>query len=57
MSKLDLKLEGDTTVVVTRRFAAPPVEVYRAHVDPECMAMSCAAECSPGEGFTACACI
>jgi hypothetical protein len=23
----------------------------------ECMAMSCAAECSPGEGFTACACI
>ena len=23
----------------------------------ECMVMSCAAECSPGEGFTACACI
>lgn len=34
MSKLDLKTEGDTHVVVTRRFAAPPEAVYRAHVEP-----------------------
>ena len=35
MSKLELKTEGDTHVVVTRRFAAPPEAVYRAHTDPE----------------------
>jgi len=35
MSKLTLKTEGDTHVVVTRRFAAPPEAVYRAHVEPE----------------------
>jgi uncharacterized protein YndB with AHSA1/START domain len=35
MSKLDLRLEGDTQVVVTRRFAAPPEAVYRAHIEPE----------------------
>jgi uncharacterized protein YndB with AHSA1/START domain len=35
MGKLDLRLEGDTQVVVTRRFAAPPEAVYRAHVEPE----------------------
>jgi uncharacterized protein YndB with AHSA1/START domain len=35
MSKLTLKTEGDTHVVVTRRFAAPPEAVYRAHVDPK----------------------
>ena len=34
MSKLTLKTEGDKYVVVTRRFAAPPEVVYRAHVDP-----------------------
>jgi uncharacterized protein YndB with AHSA1/START domain len=34
MSKLVLKTEGDKYVVVTRRFAAPPTVVYRAHVDP-----------------------
>lgn len=34
MSKLTLKTEGDRYVVVTRRFAAPPMVVYRAHVDP-----------------------
>ena len=33
MSKLSLKLEGDTVVVVTRRFEAPPEAVYRAHTD------------------------
>jgi uncharacterized protein YndB with AHSA1/START domain len=34
MSKLTLKTEGDTHVVVTRRFAASPEDVYRAHTDP-----------------------
>jgi uncharacterized protein YndB with AHSA1/START domain len=35
MSKLTLKTEGNTHVVVTRRFAAPPEAVYRAHTDPK----------------------
>ncbi len=34
-NKLVLETEGDRYVVVTRRFAATPEEVYRAHVDPE----------------------
>ena len=32
---LKLTTEGDKFVVVTRRFAAPPDAVYRAHVEPE----------------------
>jgi uncharacterized protein YndB with AHSA1/START domain len=35
VSKLTLTTEGDRFVVVKRRFAAPPEEVYRAHIDPE----------------------
>lgn len=35
MSKLTLETEGDTHVIVTRRFAAAPEAVYRAHTDPE----------------------
>ena len=35
MSKLTLKTEGDTHVVVTRRFAAAPKTVYRAHTEPQ----------------------
>jgi uncharacterized protein YndB with AHSA1/START domain len=35
MSELSLKTEGDTHVLVTRRFAAPPEAVYRAHTDPQ----------------------
>jgi uncharacterized protein YndB with AHSA1/START domain len=35
MSKMTLQTEGDTHIVVTRRFAAPPEAVYRAHTDPE----------------------
>ena len=35
MSKLTLKTEGDKHVIVTRRFAAPPEAVYRAHTDPK----------------------
>jgi uncharacterized protein YndB with AHSA1/START domain len=34
MSKLTLKTEGDRHVVVTRRFAALPEAVYRAHTEP-----------------------
>jgi uncharacterized protein YndB with AHSA1/START domain len=35
MSKLTLKTEGDTHIVITRHFAAPPEAVYRAHIDPK----------------------
>lgn len=35
MSKLTLKTEGDTHVVVTRRFKAAPKTVFRAHTEPE----------------------
>ena len=34
MSKMTLVTEGDTNVVVTRRFAASPEAVYRAHTEP-----------------------
>ncbi len=34
MTKLTIETEGDRFVVVTRRFAAPPQDVYRAHTDP-----------------------
>lgn len=33
MSKLTLKTEGDTHIIVTRRFAASPKAVYNAHID------------------------
>ena len=35
MSKMTLRTEGDKHVVVTRRFAAPPEAVYRAHTEPK----------------------
>lgn len=35
MTKLTLETEGDTVVVATRRFAAPPSALFRAHTDPE----------------------
>jgi len=35
MSKLTIKTEGDIHLVVTRRFAASPEAVYRAHTDPK----------------------
>jgi uncharacterized protein YndB with AHSA1/START domain len=35
MSKMTLKTEGDTHIVVTRRFAAPPKTLYRAHTEPD----------------------
>jgi len=33
MSKLELRTEGDTHVVVTRHFKAPPEAIYRAHTE------------------------
>ena len=30
-----MQIEGDRDVLVTRRFAAPPKAVYRAHIEPE----------------------
>lgn len=35
MSKMTLTTVGDTHLVVTRRFAAKPELVYRAHTEPE----------------------
>ena len=35
MSKLTMKTEGDTHIIITRHFAAPPEAVYRAHTDPK----------------------
>lgn len=35
MSKMTLRADGDTHIIVTRRFAASPEAVYRAHTDPE----------------------
>ena len=35
MNKMSLTTEGDRHVVVTRRFAARPELVYRAHTDPD----------------------
>jgi uncharacterized protein YndB with AHSA1/START domain len=35
MSKMILETEGDRYVIVTRRFAASPEAVYRAHTDSE----------------------
>jgi uncharacterized protein YndB with AHSA1/START domain len=35
MSTLTLKTEGERHVLVTRRFAARPEAVYRAHTDPK----------------------
>ena len=34
MTKLTMTVEGDRNLVVTRRFAAPPKAVYRAHLEP-----------------------
>lgn len=36
-SRMTLTTEGDRSVVVTRRFSAPPAAVFRAHTDPAIM--------------------
>jgi uncharacterized protein YndB with AHSA1/START domain len=41
MSKLALTTEGDTHLVVKRRFEAPPEAVYRAHLDPKLLQQWC----------------
>jgi uncharacterized protein YndB with AHSA1/START domain len=53
MSELVLTTEGDTHIVVTRRFEAPPDMVYRAHVDPELIQQWCLGP----EGWTMPVCI
>ncbi len=39
--KLSLELEGETVVIVKRRFAAPPEWVYRAHTEAELVQKWC----------------
>jgi len=34
MTRLTLELQGDTQVIVRRRFTAPPPAVFRAHTEP-----------------------
>ncbi|MEZ4398398.1 MAG: SRPBCC domain-containing protein [Kofleriaceae bacterium] len=41
MSKLTLEIIGDTGVVITRRFAAPPAAVFQAHTDPALVQQWC----------------
>ncbi len=53
MSKLTLRTEGDTHIVITRRFAAPPEAVYRAHTDPKLIQQWCLGP----EGWTMPVCI
>ena len=38
MTAMTLALHGDTQVIVTRRFAAPPARVFAAHTDPALLA-------------------
>ena len=35
MSKMSLEVQGETQVIVRRRFRAPPSAVYRAHLEPD----------------------
>lgn len=41
MSELELTTEGETQIVVKRRFEASPEAVYRAHLDPELLRQWC----------------
>jgi uncharacterized protein YndB with AHSA1/START domain len=41
MNQLSLETEGDTFIIVKRRFDAPPEAVYRAHLDPELLREWC----------------
>ncbi len=53
MTKLTLQIEGERYVVVTRRFAASPEAVYRAHTDPTVVQKWCTGP----EGWTMPVCI
>jgi len=41
MSELTLTTEGETHIIVKRRFEAPPEAVYRAHLDPKLIQQWC----------------
>lgn len=53
MNELMMKTEGDTHIVVTRRFEAPPEAVYEAHLEPELIRQWCLGP----EGWTMPVCI
>ena len=53
MSKLALTTEGETHLVVKRRFEAPPEAVYRAHLDPKLIQQWCLGP----EGWTMPVCV
>ncbi|MEW6433548.1 MAG: SRPBCC domain-containing protein [Myxococcota bacterium] len=53
MSRLTLTTEGETYVIVQRRFEAPPEAVYRAHLDPKLIQQWCLGP----EGWTMPVCI
>ena len=53
MSELVLTTEGETHVVVKRRFEASPEMVYRAHMDPELIRQWCLGP----EGWTMPVCV
>jgi uncharacterized protein YndB with AHSA1/START domain len=53
MSGLALTTEGETHVIVKRRFEAPPEEVYRAHLDPKLIQQWCLGP----EGWTMPVCV
>jgi uncharacterized protein YndB with AHSA1/START domain len=53
MSELVLTTEGETHVVVKRRFDASPEAVYRAHLDPELIRQWCLGP----EGWTMPVCV
>ncbi len=41
MTRLTLETPGAARIVITRRFAAPPAAVYRAHVEPALLQRWC----------------
>jgi uncharacterized protein YndB with AHSA1/START domain len=53
MTELELTTEGETFIIVKRRFEAPPDAVYRAHLDPELLKQWCLGP----EGWTMPVCI
>jgi uncharacterized protein YndB with AHSA1/START domain len=53
MSELVLTTEGETHVLVKRRFAASPEAVYRAHLDPQLIQQWCLGP----EGWTMPVCV
>lgn len=54
MTELTLKTEGDTHVVITRKFAASPEAVFRAHMEPELIQKWCL---GPSDDWTMPVCV